>query len=219
MSLPNVTTYSVAAGNATTIVNANAATSGLLVLAATATPGANQMRLLVTSSGNDSALFFHIIGTNQAGFPIAEFLSGSNATTAQSNLDFNSIKSIQPSASSTAQTLGTTAATVSVGVNGVGSSMWNIMNWHATPTDISLSSIVQSPNTTVNYTVQYTYDDPNNLPSGVTVPTTFNHPNLIGLTINGDGAITDPVTAVRLLVNSGTGTVRFTAIQGGIGTP
>lgn len=219
MSLPNVTTYSVAAGNATTIVNANAATSGPLVLATTASPGPNQMRLLVTSSGDDSLLFFHIVGRNQAGFQITEFLAGTNSTAAQSNLDFNSVISIRPSASSTAQTLGTTAATVSVGVNGVGSSMWNIMNWHATPTDISLSSIVQSPNTTVNYTVQYTYDDPNNLPSGVTVPATFNHPNLTGLTINGDGAITDPVTAVRLLVNSGTGTVRFTAIQGGIGTP
>lgn len=217
--LPIVTTYSVAAGNATTIVNANAATSGLLVLATTATPGANQMRLLVTSSGNDSALFFHIIGTNQAGFPIAEFLAGSNATTAQSNLDFNSIKSIQPSGSSTAQTLGTTAATVSVGVNGVGSSMWNVMNWHADPTNISISAIVTSVNTAVNYSVQYTYDDPNNLPGGVTFPAVFSHAVLANMTASGDGQFTGPISAARFLVNSGTGTIRGTFIQSGIGTP
>jgi hypothetical protein len=224
MSLPNVTTYSVGTGNATYIVNAAGATSSPLVLNNTKLPGFPlQQRVLVTSAGNDSSLYFRIVGLNQAGFTVSEFLAGSNATYAQSNLDYATIISIQGSSSSALLTPSATANTVSVGVstngvNGVGSTLWNIMNWHATPTNIEVSGVVVGASG-VTWTAQYTYDDPNNLPSGVGFPQPFNHPLLNAVATSLDGPINDPVTGVRLTINGGTGTIRFTVIQAGIGSP
>src|SRR5580698_2268465 len=95
-----VNNYNLIAGNATNIVNAAAATTSALALATTGVPGVWQRRVLVTSSGNDSAIYFHIIGTNQAGFGAAEYLAGSNATSIQSNLDYLTVTSVTPSNSS-----------------------------------------------------------------------------------------------------------------------
>jgi hypothetical protein len=215
-----VNNFSMVAGNATSIVNAyGTTTSAPFTLATTQVGGVWQRRLLITSGGNDSGIYFHIIGFNQANFTISEFLAGSNGGTAQSNLDYLNLVSIQPSSSSTSQTLGTTASTVSIGVDGVGSSLWNIMNWHATPTNIECSGVVTSPSTAVNWGVQYTYDDPNNLPAGVYYPQAFGHPTLSAQTASLDGPINDPVTAVRFIINSGTGSIRGTIIQAGIGSP
>lgn len=66
---------------------------------------------------------------------------------------------------------------------------------------------------TVNYTVEYTYDDV--LTSSAT-PTAFSHATIAAKTANFDGSITTPVSAVRLKVNSGTGTVVMTVLQSDI---
>ena len=209
--------YNLPAGNATSLVNANAATSGSLVLATTLVPGVWQRRVLVSSSGNDSSLYFHIIGLNQAGFTVSEFLAGTNGTTSQSNLDYLTVISVTPSASSTSQSVGTTGSTVSVGVNGVGSSLWNIVNWHVSPSNIEYGCILASGAAT--FSIQYTYDDPNNLPSGVLFPQAYNHPTIVNATATIDGSSNDPITAWRLLISGGTGSVRAIGIQAGIGGP
>lgn len=215
--LPIVVTYSLPAGNATSIVNANAATTGPLTLATTQVPGTNQRRLLITSSGNDSAIFYHVSGTNQAGFPIGEFITGVSNSTTNTNLDYLIVASVQPSNSSVSQTLASTAATVSVGVYGVGSSPWNFVNWHAMPSNISYGCVLQTAGAT--FSIQYTYDDANNLPSGVLFPQAFNHPTINNVATTIDGFSNDPITAWRLQITAGTGTVRATGIQGGIGSP
>lgn len=212
-----VNNYNLVAGNATSLVNAAAATTSSLLLATTLVPGVWQRRVLVTSSGNDSAIYFHIIGTNQAGFGASEYLAGANATSIQSNVDFLTVTSITPSNSSVAQTVASTAATVSAGVNGVGSSIWNIMNWHADPTNIACAGVIAAGG--VNWSVQYTYDDPNNLASGTPYPFPFTHSILSAQTTSLDGQINGDITAARFLVNSGTGSLRGTFIQAGIGTP
>lgn len=210
MALPNVITWSLAASSATALVNA-APVLGPSNFTLATTILDNQRRVLLTFSGNESANSFVITGTNQASFPVTETLAGTNATTSQSNQDFKSVLSIKP--------LATTAGTVSAGTNGVGSTLWQIMNWHVTPTNIECSGFVTSTSTTVNWGVQYTYDDPNNLPLGVQFPQPFNHPTLQNLTTSLDGPINDPVTGARLIINSGTGVVRGTFIQAGIGSP
>ena len=214
-----VNNYTLVAGNATSLVNANASTGGALTLATTLVPGVWQRRVTVTSQGNDSGIYFHILGTNQAGFAIGEYIAGQNGSTtaAQTNLDYLTVTSITPSSSSVAQTVGTTAATVSAGVNGSGSSLWNICNWHVTPVNIQYSCVLVSNNAT--FSIQYTYDDPNNLPSGVTYPQPFNHPTINAATATIDGSSNDPITAWRLLVSAGTGSIRATGIQAGIGGP
>lgn len=236
MAQPNVITYNLNTTVATNaIASALAVTSGVLSLNGTfgtAAPGGvlgpNQQRVVVYSAGDDSAIFFHIIGVNQAGFTVSEFLAGAlgtglaaSAGVAQSNLDYLKVTSIQPSASSAAQTIATTTATVSVGLNGVGSTLWQIMNWNATPVNIECAGVVTTPTKAVNWGVQYTYDDPNNLPAGVQAPQPFNHPTLNALagTTSLDGPINDPVTGIRFIINSGTGTLRGTIIQAGAASP
>lgn len=212
-----VNNYNLVAGNATSLVNAAAATTSALLLATTLVPGVWQRRVLVTSSGNDSAIYFHIIGTNQAGFGASEYLAGANATSIQSNMDYLAVTSVTPSNSSVAQTVASTAATVSVGVNGVGSSIWNIVNWHVSPSNIEYGCILQSGAAT--FSIQYTYDDPNNLPAGVPYPQPYNHPTIVNATATIDGSSNDPLTAWRLLISAGTGSIRAIGIQAGIGGP
>ena len=68
----------------------------------------------------------------------------------------------------------------------------------------------------VNYTVQYTYDDPNNLPPGVTTPLSFNT-ILANQAATADSTLSTPFMATRVLINSGTGVIRVRAVQAGIG--
>lgn len=81
------------------------------------------------------------------------------------------------------------------------------------PFNTSLSVTVTG---TVNYTAQYTFDDVQ--ASGWT-PVTANwvdHPSLTSKTASLDSNLAYPATAVRIALNSGNGSVRFTVIQAGI---
>lgn len=211
MALPIVVTKALAAGLTTSFVNAQNTVAALTALTlVTTVVGTSQRRLLLTTTADETANTFVIVGTNDAGFTITENLVGVNNATVQSNLDFKTLTSIKP--------LVTTAGTVSFGVNTVGSSLWFIQNWHVTPTNIEISGVLVGV-LGVNYTIQYTYDDPNNLPATVGYPQPFNHPTLASATTSLDGSIDNPITAWRLTINSGTGTVRATGIQAGIGSP
>lgn len=80
------------------------------------------------------------------------------------------------------------------------------------PTNIAVGVKVTG---TVNYTVQYTYDDPFAVgftPSGAVW---YNHSTLVTLAANADGNFAFYPRAVRLTVNSGTGTATMTFIQSG----
>jgi len=208
MALPIVVTYNLAAAVSTALVNALGTTGpGALTLSTTILD--KQRRLLITAAGDESSNTFTVVGTNSAGFAVSEVITGPNASTTQSNIDFKTV--------STITALATTAGTLSVGTNGVGSTLWNIMNYHVTPVNMEVACVLQTGAAT--YSVQYTYDDPNNLPSGVNFPQPFNHPTLVTQTTSLDGSINDPVVGVRLLVNGGTGTVRMTILQAGISGP
>ena len=167
-----------------------------------------QRRIIVTSGGNDTGITFTIFGAGDNGVPISETVTGaSGAASAQTNQDFKTITAVTHT--------GSVAGTVTVGTNGVGSTPWFGVNWYAQPFNIELSGIVLA-GVTVNWTWQYTYDDPNNLPAGQASPQAFNHPTLNNQTTSLDGSINDPVAAIRLVVNSGTGSVRGTWMEAGI---
>lgn len=80
------------------------------------------------------------------------------------------------------------------------------------PFNVSLFCVVTG---TVNYTIQHTGDDIINL--GAANCTWFPHDNadLVGATTNQNDNFAFPVTASRILQNSGTGGVTLTAIQAG----
>lgn len=99
-------------------------------------------------------------------------------------------------------------------ITGVGTSGVYAPDHYVSPFNLALGVTVTG---TVNYTVQYTFDD---VFANTYVPASGNwvdHPSLTAQTANKDSNIAYPVRGVRLVVNSGTGTVRLTAIQAGGG--
>lgn len=208
MAAPQVVTYGLSAFSSTSIVNAiGTIGAGNFTLATTTLD--QQRRISFTVAGNESTNTFTIVGLNANNATITENITGPNTGTVNSVLDYKTLIKIS--------TLGTTAGTISIGTNGVGASLWQIANWNAAPVNIALSVVQQSGS--ANFSIQYTYDDPNNLPATVSAPQPFTHPTINAVATMIDGAINDPITAWRLLVNSGTGTLRATGIEAGLGSP
>jgi len=95
-----------------------------------------------------------------------------------------------------------------VSKTGTGSSSPLVMNTNVSPFNVGFGCVVSG---TVDYTVQHTFDDP-----GVGFTTWFSHPTVADETADADGNYAFPVTGVKVLVNSGTGTVTMKLVQSGI---
>ena len=95
-----------------------------------------------------------------------------------------------------------------VSKTGTGSSDPVVINTNVTPVNIGFAAIVTG---TVNYSVQFSYDDP---ATGFT--TWFDDTTITSKTGNEDGYVNFPITGIKVLVNSGTGTVTFRVVQAGI---
>lgn len=96
----------------------------------------------------------------------------------------------------------------SVSKTGVGSSSALVMNTNISPFNVGFGVVVTG---TVNYTVQHTFDDP-----AIGFTTWFSHPTVASLAANADGNYAFPVTGVKVLVNSGSGTATLNLVQAGI---
>lgn len=96
----------------------------------------------------------------------------------------------------------------SVSKTGVGSSSALVMNTNISPFNVGFGVTVTG---TVNYTVQHTFDDP-----AVGFSTWFSHPTVASQAANADGNYAFPVTGIKVLVNSGSGTATLNLIQAGI---
>ena len=95
-----------------------------------------------------------------------------------------------------------------VSQTGTGSSDALVMNTNCTPFNVGFGVVVDG---TVNYSVQHTFDDP-----AVGFTTWFTHPTVVGQTTDQDGNYAFPVTGIKVLVNSGSGTATLNLIQAGI---
>jgi hypothetical protein len=93
---------------------------------------------------------------------------------------------------------------------GTGSSNVLIMDTYINPFNVGFGVVVSGD--AVNYTVQHTFDNPQTVAS----PTWFDHPTVAAKTANQDGNYAFPVAAIKVLVNSGSGTATMTLIQAGI---
>lgn len=96
----------------------------------------------------------------------------------------------------------------SVSKTGVGSSSALVMNTNVSPFNVGFGVVVTG---TVNYTVQHTFDDP-----AIGFTTWFSHPTVASLAANADGNYAFPVTGIKVLVNSGSGTATLNLVQAGI---
>ena len=93
---------------------------------------------------------------------------------------------------------------------GTGSTSTIPMDHYINPFNVGFGVKVSG---TVNYTVQHTFDD---VFDPAVTPTWFNHPVIASQTANQDGNYAFPVMAIRLTVNSGSGTATLNLIQAGI---
>lgn len=186
-----------AAGNLT--LNGTTVTGGVAVLD-------TQRAVLVTTAADESAKTLIITGTDDRGATISESMVGPNVGTGATTQNFKTVTQIAVSAAFT--------GAVTVGTNGVGSSPCQVLDVYIAPFATSLFAKVSGA--AVNFTVQYTADD--------VFASTFvdgsaswtDHPNMTSKAVNTDSNLAFPASAVRLKINSGTGTVTFIIRQAGL---
>ena len=99
---------------------------------------------------------------------------------------------------------------------GVGLSRPFVVNYRQNAFRISVSTNVTG---TATYTIQHTFDDPNNFTDANDYNTNANWfdidlTDMVGATTDQDGNYFFPVRAVRTNVTAGTGSVATTLIQG-----
>jgi hypothetical protein len=179
---------------------------------------------LTPGAGDDlTGINFTITGTDDQGHELSEVIAGPNAVTAQSVLDYSTVVSIS------ADVAGGAGESVSFGTNGVGASVPIPLDQYLPNFNVMLAVILKSG--AVNYTVQYTFDDVFNAYNNQSRETVFmtqgsagnpdeitwwNHADLTAQAVSAKGSLVNPVKAVRILTNSGTGEVELQVIQGGI---
>ena len=194
--------------------------NGALVVSGVAQLGAQRKVLLTPGAGDNlTGVNFTLVGTDDQGHVITEVIAGPNAVTAQSVLDYATVTSI------TADVAGGGGETVSFGTNGVGASMPIPMDQYIPDFSATLAVILRSG--AANYTVQFTMDDVFSayalagqlgLGQAAGDPTTivwWDHATLTAQAASAKGVLTEPVKAVRLVTNSGTGEVELQVVQGG----
>jgi hypothetical protein len=140
-SATNIRTASSIAGAGAVVLNGSTVSGGVATLD-------TQRQILFTSSASDVGITFTIRGTNNANATITEVLTG-GVTTAVSVLSYKTVTSVVAS--------GASAGTVSIGTNGVATSpLVRFDDWAPGPGDIMC--VVSG---TINYSVQFSDDDPN----------------------------------------------------------
>jgi hypothetical protein len=216
MAVPIVFTKQLAVNSADSIATSQSPGAGAITLTAaivtidtaSVANSAIGRRVLITSGGDDSSITFTVYGTNSGGSKISDTFAGAAIGTAQSNLDFVSVTKITHT--------GSVAGTFTAGTSTVGSSPWLTLNWHATSI-MNVAFAVEVVSGSVTYSMEYTYDDPNNLLGGSTFPLPFDVSGATSISITQDGVFDLPVAAVRVLINSGTGQLRVRILQSSIG--
>ncbi len=93
---------------------------------------------------------------------------------------------------------------------GTGSSTFAVMDTYRSPFNVGIGVVVSG---TVDYTIQHTFDDVNN---PAVTPVWYSHPTLLAQAVNADGNYAFPVAAIKILVNSGTGSATAKIIQAGM---
>ena len=159
-------------------------------------------KVSIASAGNDSGMTFTVYGTNNGGSLICETLAGGNIATVSTAKSFKTVTRIATSAA--------TAAAITVGTLQSGSTDW-------IPLDINnpnqVTNISVTVTGTINYSVQYTNEDPFD---NTLAHQAVSHPVagvVAATTSQTSGVTTTLMRAVRLLVNSGSGSALMTIVQ------
>ena len=198
-SQPAASATSVAAAqvlNTTAVtINGTLASGGVATYTVSAYP-------TVTADSNANGKTFTIVGTRPGGGDQTSTITFAAASgTVTGSIAFATITGVTASAA--------TSATISVGNAITGYTDWIPLDIY-TPNQVT--NISAKTSGTVNYSVQYTNEDPfDRSIQQLAVP----HPNasLTGATGDETQFTTTLMRAVRLVINSGNGSVRFTCVQ------
>lgn len=204
-----------AAGNLT--LNGADVSSGV----ATICPYGTERAVVITSGGNDTGITFTVYGLNASGNAVQQTVTGASGAAATTTMLFHKVTRVYAS--------GAVATTVKVGTNGIMSSRWVGLNTNLTPFNVGLATNATVPEGgSLSYTVQTTYDDIQAMtapsPSSPAVPVTPFTYNISALTNKDtdiESSLSTPVTAVRLVLNSGTSapSVDLYIAQAGLASP
>jgi hypothetical protein len=164
-------------------------------------------QVLFTFAASEVGHNFVLVGTNWAGDAIGETVAGTGIGTVATVLSYKTVSSVTISANAT--------GAIQIGTNGVAASPWVRMDGWANPS-ISLACVVSG---TANYTVQQTMDDPNSPTSPVNpnAMTWQNFPDLalVAASATMQATYTFVPQWIRVILNSGTGSVTTTILQTG----
>lgn len=189
-----------ATGVATSQSGASITINGTLATAGVATFDIAR-RVIVHSVGDDTGKTFKITGTDRYGRSQVEILTGANGADAVSAHDFLTVTSIVPS--------GAVASSITVGTNGTASSDAYIVDWVPNGNMIGCNAIATSA---VTYSVEECYDDFS--PAWDQAKNTFNwvqDATIKSTSASMHGQLAGPFTAIRVTVNSYSGSGSITA--------
>lgn len=189
--------------------------NGVLATGGVATM-ATQQFVTLTSTGNLSGVNVTVTGTDQNGHAISATRAGPNNNT----VVFSALTAANGGTPSfftvTGATVsGTIATDMSIGVNGFGNGRAIPLDYLVAPSNTSLAIVVTG---TVTYTVQHTFDDVYASTFNEATATWFDNDAsaLVGASANQDGNYAFPVSATRIQITAGTGSVVYTIIEAGI---
>jgi len=161
-----------------------------------------QRQVEFESAGNIATVVFTVFGTDDSGAEITDTVTGINGSAVATLLNFATVTRIAADAA--------VGSDVEVGTNALGASQTVPLDQYLTPFNVSLFIDITG---TVDVTVEFTGDDvfgdfpgPHNW-----IP----HPDLTNVTVDDDATFISPVSACRLLTNSGVGTAVLRIIQAG----
>jgi hypothetical protein len=184
------------AGAGNLLINGTLASGGVATLD-------TQRNVGITSAGNVSAVTFTITGTDQQNRVISESLAGPNANTVTSVLNYKTVTSIAVSAA--------VASNVTVDTLATGASQEIPLDRNLNPFNVSISGEILSG--AVNWSIQYTFDD---IFASAGPFNWYNHSTLVNQAVSANGTILSPVRAIRVVTNSGTGTLSTQVVQSGL---
>jgi len=164
-------------------------------------------RVLFTTTADETTKTVTLTGTNWSGNPISETITLVNNSTVASVLDYKTLPSVVSSAALTGN--------LSIGTNGVAASPWVFLDPWAQG-NVAMQFDVTG---TVNYTIQSTLNDPNDPTNPVAsadvawIPS--NDAAAVGATASIQTNFLFAPRYARILLNSGSGSVRGTFSQSG----
>lgn len=215
MGTPTTITIALAAASATNIcLSQTPAGAGALTLngsavsggVATITSQANTGRQVIfTPAGADAARTIVMAGTDAMGGTIGETVQMvNNPSTATSVGMYKTITSLTADAAF--------AGAITVGTNGVGATAPITIDYRQNPVCVGIGTVLSTGS--ANWTVQETFTDIyNTTATAFAAASWISNSGLTSKSATTDGSLLFPVVALRLLINSGTGTVVFTVIQ------